>query len=104
MPDLKEAQCFLERKQYVEALKLVYREEDVLAKKIENECIDRLEDLIFYSKKAVAKEYLEQLKFYPYYSYFTDAYHRRTIHRISTVLMILSVAIGTLILILVSVL
>lgn len=95
----KKAKEKFEQRDYVEALKLFSEIEYEDSKKLENACIDYLEDLIFYSKKKKALEYLEKLSFYKEYSYFTDAYKRRRIHLLSRILMFGSALIGTIILI-----
>ncbi len=98
------AKEYFEKKEFVEALKLFSQMEYMDSKQYENECIDCLEDLIFYSKKKKSLEYLEALSFYKEYSYFTDAYKRRRVQWISKLLMFGSAIIGTLILILLYVL
>ncbi|MDE5855595.1 MAG: hypothetical protein K2H06_00960 [Anaeroplasmataceae bacterium] len=90
-----------EQRDFVEALKLFSEIDYEDSKKLENDCIDYLEDLIFYSKKKKALEYLERLSFYKEYSYFIDAYKRRRIHLLSRILMFGSAIIGTIILIVV---
>lgn len=91
----------LEQKDYVEALKIFSKIEYEDSKKLENLCIDSLEDLIYYSKRKTALNYLEQLSFYKDYSYFLDAYKRRRMNVISKILMFGSALIGTVILIIV---
>ncbi|MCM1131602.1 MAG: hypothetical protein NC310_07830 [Roseburia sp.] len=88
-----------EEKNFVEALHLFSKMDYKDSKKYENECIDFLEDLIFYSKKTKALEYLEKLSFYDDYSYFTDAYKRRKIQFLSKIFMFSCALIGTIILI-----
>lgn len=88
-----------ENRNYVEALRCFSKTDILDSKKYENQCIDILEDLIYYSKKKKALDYLEQLKFYEEYSYFIDAYKRRRINWISKALMFGSAILGTIILI-----
>ncbi|MDE6660494.1 MAG: hypothetical protein K2J93_01560 [Anaeroplasmataceae bacterium] len=90
-----------EQKDFVEALKLFSEIEYLDSKALENKCIDALEDLIYYSKKKKAVEYLERLSFYKDYNYFLDAYKRRRMNLISKILMFGSALIGTIILIIV---
>lgn len=88
-----------DQKDFVEALKLFSEIDYLDSKKLENLCIDYLEDLIFYSKRKKALEYLNQLSFYKDYSYFLDAYKRRRVNLLSKILMFGSAIIGTIILI-----
>ncbi|MDE6415146.1 MAG: hypothetical protein K2K48_06990 [Anaeroplasmataceae bacterium] len=97
----RKAKEFFEQKNFVEALKLFSEIDYEDSKKFENQCVDYLEDLIFYSKKKKALEYLESLSFYKDYNYFTDAYKRRRINILSKILMFGSALIGTIILIIV---
>lgn len=90
---------YFENRNYVEALRCFSKTDILDSKKYENKCIDILEDLIYYSRKKKALDYLEQLKFYADYSYFTDAYKRRRINWISKILMFGSAILGTIILI-----
>lgn len=90
-----------DEKDYVEALKCFSQIDYLDSKTLENTCIDFLEDLIYYSKKSKALEYLEKLKFYEEYSYFTDAYKRKKINLISKILMFGSAIAGTIIFIIV---
>ena len=97
----QEGKKYFEERNFVEALR-IFSELDILdSKALENQCIDILEDLIYYSKKAKALEYLEKLKFYKDYIYFTDSYKRRRINLLSKILMFGSAIIGTVILILI---
>lgn len=95
----KEGLEYFNQKKFVEALRCFSQINYLDSKKYENECIDLLEDLIFYSKKKQALAYLEDLNFYKDYSYFTDAYKRRRTNLISKILMFGSAIIGTIILI-----
>ncbi|MDE7264383.1 MAG: hypothetical protein K2N64_06955 [Anaeroplasmataceae bacterium] len=94
----KAKSCF-ENKDYVEALRLFSEIDYLDSKKMENDCIDILEDLIFYSKRKVSLAYLEDLAFYKDYCYFEDAYKRRRVNLISKILMFGSAIAGTIILI-----
>ncbi len=95
---------YLEERNFVEALKIFSEMEYLDSKALENQCIDILEDLIYYSKKKKSLEYLEQLKFYKEYVYFTDAYKRRKMNLLSKILMFGSALIGTIIFILILIL
>lgn len=95
----KKAKEAFEQKNFVEALKLFSEIDYEDSKTLENQCIDYLEDLIFYSKKKKAKEYLDSLTFYKDYNYFMDAYKRRRVNMISKFLMFGCAIIGTILLI-----
>ncbi|MDE7106018.1 MAG: hypothetical protein K2O22_02515 [Anaeroplasmataceae bacterium] len=95
----KKAKEAFEQRNFVEALKLFSEIDYEDSKTLENQCIDYLEDLIFYSKKKKAKEYLDRLTFYKDYSYFMDAYKRRRVNMISKFLMFGCAIIGTILLI-----
>ncbi|MDE7385072.1 MAG: hypothetical protein K2M84_04875, partial [Anaeroplasmataceae bacterium] len=73
----RKAKEAFDQKDFVEALRLFSQMDYEDSKKYENKCVDSLEDLIYYSKKKKALEYLESLSFYKDYNYFTDAYKRR---------------------------
>lgn len=93
------AKSYYEEKNYVEALRLFSDIDYLDSKRLENDCIDLLEDMIFYSKRQVAKEYLEKLSFYKDYSFFIDAYKRRRMNLVSKILMFGSAIVGTIVLI-----
>ena len=97
----RKAKEAFEQKDFVEALKLFSEMDYEDSKKLENQCIDSLEDLIYYSKKKKALEYLESLSFYKDYNHFTDAYKRRRINILSKILMFGSAVIGSIFLIIV---
>lgn len=93
---------YFNKKDFVEALRCFSQIDYLDSKKYENDCIDFLEDLIYYSKRKQALLYLESLAFYKDYSFFVDAYKRRRTNLISKILMFGSALIGTIILIILS--
>lgn len=93
---------YFNKKDFVEALRCFSQIDYLDSKKYENDCIDLLEDLIYYSKRKQALLYLESLAFYKDYSFFVDAYKRRRTNLISKILMFGSALIGTIILIILS--
>lgn len=92
---------YYNEKDYVNALKIFSAIDYLDSKSLENNCIDKLEDLIFYSKRKQALDFLDKLKFYPDYSYFIDAYKRRRLDILSKALMIIPAIIGTTILLII---
>lgn len=96
-----EAKIYYENKDYVNALKLFSTINYNDSKILENDCIDKLEDLIFYSPKKQSLNYLEQLKFYSEYNYFIDSYKRRRLDKLSKALMIIPALVGTILLIII---
>ena len=90
---------YFNKKNFVEALRCFSQIDYLDSKKYENDCIDLLEDLIYYSKRKQALLYLESLAFYKDYSFFVDAYKRRRTNLISKILLFGSALIGTIILI-----
>ena len=93
-----------EEKNFVEALKIFSSIDYEDSKAYENKCIDALEDLIFYSKKIISLKYLEELKFYKDYIFFSDAYKRKKVDLLSKILMFGSAIIGTIVLLILSML
>ncbi len=94
-----EAKKYYENKDYVNALKLFSSINYKDSKIIENDCIDKLEDQIFYSSKKQALKYLEALKFYSEFNYFVDSYKRRNIDKLAKIFMIIPALVGTILLI-----
>ena len=88
---------YFNKKNFVEALRCFSQIDYLDSKKY-----DLLEDLIYYSKRKQALLYLESLAFYKDYSFFVDAYKRRRTNLISKILMFGSALIGTIILIILS--
>ncbi len=95
------AKKYYDNKDYVNALKIFSLIDYNDSKTLENDCIDRLEDLIFYSPKKQALKYLEDLKFYSYYNYFIDSYKRRKVDKLAKALMIIPALVGTILLIII---
>ena len=95
-----EAMQAYEKKDFITALDLFSKMNDLNSKAYENKCIDNLEDIIYYAKRKKALEYLKKLEFYHDYSLFVDAYKRRRLNVISKIVMCGSALFGTVILVL----
>ena len=89
-----------ERKDFVEALKLFSQMEDEDSKRYENQCVEALEDILYYSNRKQAQSLLKRLEFYKDYSYFVDARNRKKMDVIAKTMMFGCAILGTILLIL----
>ncbi len=98
--DYERAIKAFEQKKFVEALRLFSNMDYKDSKKYENQCVEALEDILYYSNRKQAIPLMKSLEFYSDYSYFEDARKRKKMDILAKTMMFGCAILGTILLIL----